>query len=79
MDKNNQNQNTAIKKELLAGNFGYYRVSFFSAAYTNTKRKGMRIILSIDTISADELDAYVGRQDAVIIDLRDERNMREAM
>ena len=46
-------------------------VSFFSAAYTNTKRKGMRIMLSIDTISAEELDAYVGRQDAVIIDLRD--------
>ena len=28
-------------------------------------------MLSIDTISAEELDAYVGRQDAVIIDLRD--------
>lgn len=31
----------------------------------------MRMMLSIDTISAEELDAYVGRQDAVIIDLRD--------
>lgn len=29
------------------------------------------MMLSIDTISAEELDAYVGRQDAVIIDLRD--------
>ena len=28
-------------------------------------------MLSIDTISAEELDVYVGRQDAIIIDLRD--------
>ena len=66
------NQNTAIKKRApLQETSVITGVSFFSAAYTNTKRKGMRIMLSIDTISAEELDAYVGRQDAVIIDLRD--------
>ena len=32
-------------------------------------------MLSIDTISAEELDAYVGRQDAVIIDLRDAEDL----
>ena len=66
------NQNTAIKKRApLQETSVITGVSFFSAAYTNTKRKGMRIMLRIDTISAEELDAYVGRQDAVIIDLRD--------
>lgn len=34
------------------------------------KEKGMIVMLSIDTISAEELDNYIGRQDAVIIDLR---------
>lgn len=66
------NQNTAIKKRApLQETSVITGVSFFSAAYTNTKRKGMRMMLSIDTISAEELDAYVGRQDTVIIDLRD--------
>ena len=35
------------------------------------KEKGMIMLLTIDTISAEELDFYMGRQDAVIIDLRD--------
>lgn len=35
------------------------------------KEKGMINMLSIDTISAEELDSYIDRQDAVIIDLRD--------
>ena len=78
------NQNIVIKKSPLAGNFGLTGVSFFSceklisiqenkpiAAYTNNKRKGMRMMLSIDTISAEELDVSLGKQDAIIIDLRD--------
>ena len=35
-------------------------------------------IQSIETISADELDSYIGRQDALIIDLRDEEAYQES-
>ena len=36
------------------------------------KEKGVFFFMqSIDTVSAEELDSYIGRQDAVIIDLRE--------
>lgn len=67
-----QNQNTVIKKELpLQETSVLPEFPFFMPHILIIKRKGMRMMLSIDTISAEELDAYAGRQDAVIIDLRD--------
>lgn len=71
-DKTILNQNIVIKKSPPCRKLRSYRSFLFSceklisiqenkpiAAYTNNKRKGMRMMLSIDTISAEELDVYV--------------------
>lgn len=66
------NQNIAIKNEPpLQETSVLPEFPFFMPHILIIKRKGMRMMLSIDTISAEELDVYVGRQDAIIIDLRD--------
>lgn len=46
--------------------------------FVYTKRKRIKFMVSIETISADELDDYLDRKDAVIIDLRDRKAYKES-
>lgn len=66
-----QNQNIAIKKVFPLKEASENRSFLFFCLLHILKEKGRIKILTIDTISARELDFYIGRQDAIIIDLRD--------